>query len=247
MRALLLASMLALLTTPLAGCGTLSIGRGPTELDLVNDGSTEKQGALQRKYELALKDGLFRRPGVDPIEVGVEIGETVAQVATPAYSENAEAYLATSLPAEEAADTGFVAFDRFTHAPTTLGMIYAGTVGIAAAAGAASALAGTADGFTGDDANAMVNGAISGAFAGLMLAVPVGFVFQLTAVPLSSGLAAGDYRKATRAFNKDLTERIKAAATSTPAVAPAAPIASPPASVPPPPPVIDPASAPPSG
>ncbi len=200
--------IVVLLVTHLAGCGTLSIGRGPSEIDLANDGSVEEQARLQRKFELSLQDGMFRRPGVDATEVSAEIGERVAQVATPAYSENAEEYLATSAPAAEIADSGLVAFDRFTHATTTVSLVWAGTVGISAAAGAASALAATADGFTPSDASAMLNGALAGALAGTMLALPVGVLYALTVEPLSSALAAGDYRKATRTFNADLTTRI---------------------------------------
>ncbi len=236
-------AILVLLIVPLAACGTLSIGRGPSDLDLANDGSAEAQAALQRKYELSLQEGMFKRPGADPVEVGAEIGERVAQVATPAYSENAEEYLATSAPAAEIVESGLVAFDRFTHATTTVSMVWAGTVGIAAAAGAASALAASADGFTPSDATAMVNGALAGAFAGTMLAFPVGVVYALTVEPLSSALAAGDYRKATRAFNSDLTARIKAAAKAPP-VAPPAPVSAPAPPAEPPPPAFDPATPP---
>lgn len=234
------------LVTQVAACGTLSIGRGPSDLDLANDGSAEQQSALQRNYELSLQEGMFRRPGADPTEVSAEIGERVAQVATPAYSENAEEYLATSAPAAEISESGLIAFDRFTHATTTVSMIWAGTVGIAAAAGAASALAGTADGFTPSDATAMVNGALAGGLAGTMLALPVGVLYALTVEPLSSALAAGDYRKATRAFNADLTTRIKAAAkTPLPPAAPPTPAASTPAPLEePPPPALDPAAVP---
>lgn len=238
----------------LAGCGTTSIGRGPTDLDLTNDGTPEAQRALQSKYTLAYANGRVTRPGAAPDVVAAEINTRVAEVRAPAYADEVADYLATSSSAEEVTDTAAIGFDRFAHSSTPTTMIFATSVIAGAGVGVASAVdAGRIDAGT---LSAMTWGALNGALAGVILSIPLNIIYLWTVPLVSSAIAAPDYRRGVRTFNADLGARIArgaapvappappASASPLPAEAEAAP---PPAAVPAPPPDApsDPGDAPP--
>ena len=69
---MLLARSIALLCTAAAllsssvGCVTTTLGQGPADQDLQNDGSVEAQLELFRDYEVVYDQRTFRRPGADP-------------------------------------------------------------------------------------------------------------------------------------------------------------------------------------
>jgi hypothetical protein len=203
MRILLTATTLVLLT----GCGTWSIGRGPADIDLVNDGSTEQQKKLRDSYELKYERGMIERPGGDKDEIAKEIGESVAETKTPAYSENAADYLGSSDIASDATDTAVVGFDRFAHSNVPSLGITGGCVLVGAAIGIASTVPNTT-GFDAGTFSVISEGAFGGAVGGLFLAVPIEFIYSLSVPLLSSALASADYKKGVRAFNKDLELRI---------------------------------------
>lgn len=233
MRALASLLSVSLFVLTSAGCGTLSIGRGPTDLDLRNDGSPEAQQALQKKYALAYRPFSIERPGASTDEVAAEIEERVAEVRTPAWSDEAADYLATSAAAEELIDTTPVSFDRFAHGPVPTTMLFVGSVLVGSGLGMASAVnVGSVNAGTAVDVSW---GALNGAVGGMFFAVPLMLVYQLTVPLLSASLASSDYKRAVRTFNKDLEARIvKSADAPKPADAPAA--ASPPMPPMPPPP-----------
>jgi hypothetical protein len=234
MRALATLVSLSLSVLTSVGCGTLSIGRGPTDLDLRNDGSAEAQQALQKKYALAYRPFSIERPGASTDEVAAEIQERVAEVRTAAWSDEAADYLATSVAAEELIDTTPVSFDRFAHGPVPTTMLFVGSVLVGSGLGMASAVnVGSVNGGTVADVSW---GALNGAVGGMFFAVPLMIVYQLTIPLLSASLASSDYKRAVRAFNKDLEVRIVNSAEAhkpAPEVTAPAPLSTPAAQPPP--------------
>ena len=222
MRTLLIALTLA------TGCGTLSIGRAPTELDLANDGSKEQQQRIEKKYALAYDHGMIVRPGATTEDVAAEINEPVEATRTPAFSENAADYLSTSAPADEATDTVVVGFDRFAHSSVPTIVIEIGGILIGSAAAVTATIAQTGASFTPANVGLVSENALSGAFTGFVVALPIEIIYGFTVPVLSSSLASPDYRKGVRAFNKDLAARIQGSGKKAAAPAPTTPTTPPP-------------------
>ncbi len=225
------------------GCGTFSIGRAPSDLDLKNDGTAEQQRALEEKYRLTFRQGYVERPGVTVEFVEAETGLDVEQVITPAWSDEAAEHFAASADAFEATDTALVGFDRFANSGTPPLILQASGVLIGTAVGATLAVvnpiitappAGAAD-----ELAYVSNSAFTGAVAGLCLSLPLVLVYDWTVPALSAALSASDYRRGVKAYNEDLGQRVtKGAPPSTPPPPVAAPPPEPPPSSDEPPPPL---------
>lgn len=233
------------------GCGTFSIGRPPSDLDLKNDGTADSQRALDTKYRLTFRQGNVERPGVTVEMVEKETGLDVEQVITPSWSDEAAEHFASSADAFDATDTALVGFDRFANSGTPPLILQAGGVLVGTAVGATLAIvnplvtappAGAADQLA-----YLSNSAFTGGVTGLLISLPLVVVYDWTVPALSAALSASDYRRGVKAYNADLTKRIAKGApisTAAPVSAPPAPSTSTPPSDEPPPPIGD---LPPSG
>jgi hypothetical protein len=221
------------------GCGTFSIGRPPSDLDLKNDGTPEAQRALDEKYRLTFRQGYLERPGVTVEFVEAETGLDVEQVITPSWSDEAAEHFGMSVAAFEATDTALVGFDRFANSGTPPLILQAGGVLIGTTVGAALAITNpliTAPPAGAADQLAYVsNSAFTGAFAGLLISMPLVVVYDWTVPALSAALSASDYRRGVKAYNQDLAKRIEQGA---PPPSPA-PVSAPVPPLPPPPPTSD--------
>lgn len=225
------ATVLAPVLSLAIGCGTTSIGRGPTDFDLENDGTPAAQQSLHKKYALAYEPFSFKRPGASADIVEAEIQERVASVSTPAWSDEAADYIATSAPADEELESTTVSFDRFAHGPVPTTMLFVGSVLVGAGLGmAAQVNVGAVNGGTVADISW---GALNGAVGGILFSIPLMLVYQLTVPLLSASLASADYKRSVRAFNADLEARIRRGAPKTPPAPP------PPAAAPTPPSPLD--------
>lgn len=209
------------------GCGTTSIGRPPTALDLQNDGSVEAQEALQRKYALAYREGWIERPGALPDVVASEIGVDVDEVRAPAWSDEAADHFAASEKAFEATDTALVGFHRFASSGTPPLIIEAGGVLVGTTIGVVLAIAnGAGNGDATQQVASVSDAAFAGALSGLVVSIPFVIVYDWTVPPLALALAASDYRRGVRAYNDDLAARIAKGATSTAPAPPSAGVSS---------------------
>jgi hypothetical protein len=195
----------------LSGCAVLSLGRRPDEFDLKNDGSEEAQTALFRRYEVVYERGVVRRPGADPVAVAAEVHRPVIDdVASPAWSDDAYNYLATSEEAAELLSDPAVAFDGFAHSGNgELVILGLGTT-VGALGGALSWFIPTTlrDGVTPDEFNGFLLNTGAGFAAGVGLGVVVAAAYTYTVPAMSTPLAAVHYRAAVRAFNDELEQRI---------------------------------------
>lgn len=221
------------------GCVTTGLGRPPADVDLANDGSPYAKAELLDTYSLAYREQTILRPGADPAALGVD------EVSARAASDEAIHYIGSSEAAGAELETAGVAAHRFVENGNLHMLVYAGSaalgLGIAVAASTPSVIASLQD--PGSNQDALYGAAISavvGAIIGMIAAAPLSVVANWTVTPLAQAAADGDYRRAVRTYNRELTERIERAGPGAPAAAPqVAPQAAPPAGqpVPPPPPV----------
>ena len=187
------------------GCAHDTLGAPPTDLDLRNDGAPLARSHLYRTYQVTYGDGRFRRPSSGELTAAAE-------------SDEAANYLNTSLPARAELETGAVAFDRFMHS----GSLYTVTAGVGMSIGLVSGLSATLplayDAMVADRSSApkellgVSKAAGLGALVGVVAAIPVVWLIDLTVNPVVRSVAAADYREAANAFNADLQKRIDKAA-----------------------------------
>ena len=205
-------AVLVLAMGPVAGgCAVSSLGRGPADLELQNDGSDEAQAALVRQYEVVYDRGIIRRPGADPAAVAADIHlPRVDDVSSPAWSDDAYNYLSTSDDAAVVLEHPAVGFDQFAHSGTGEVVILGSGMGIGMVAGALSWFVPTtvADGIDEREQNELYLAVSGGFFAGITLGVIVSAAWTYIVPAISQPFATPMYRKATRAFNDELEERV---------------------------------------
>jgi hypothetical protein len=228
---------LAALVWCTSACRTASLGRAPLDADLTNDGSTEAQAVLLRRYRVAYDAGVIVRPDANLADVSAEAGEEIDEASAAAHTDEAHNYLGTSDAAEQALETAAVGFDRFAQSE---GYLVAGGVPVVVglAVGAVTGFVAAQDAADANEGFAVVSSAMgSGALIGTTLIVPAWLLYSYTVPLLSSRVAAPDYRRAVRLFDADLEARVKAAATAPGPDAPEAPdttMPAPPVGEPPP-------------
>lgn len=208
MRSIALLSLWAALAS---GCAFTALGRGPTDMDLENDGSDDAQSDLVRKYEVVYDRGVFRRPGADPAAVAAEIHVShVDDVSAPAWSDDAFNYLSTSDAAAEIMEDPSVGFDQFAHSGTGETVIIGTGIGAGIVGGAITWFIPTtvADGIN-ETEQAELFYAVTGGFsAGITLGVIVAAAYTYIVPAVSTPFATPLYRKAARAFSEDLEDTI---------------------------------------
>lgn len=199
------------------GCATMALGRPPGDVELQNDGSDDAQSDLVRKYEVVYDRGMLRRPGADPAQVGAEVHvNNVTDVATPAWSDDAYNYLSSSEDAAEVMEHPSIGFDQFAHSGTGEIVILGVGAGSGIVAGAITWFIPTriADGISVAEQADLSYGVVGGFSAGLGLGLIVAAAYTYIVPAVSSPFATPLYRKAARAFNDDLEQRILEAAPS---------------------------------
>ena len=196
------------------GCALNTLGRGPDDLDLKNDGSDEAQPALYRNYEVVYERGILRRPGADPDAVAADIHvDAVDDVSSPAWSDAAYNYLSASDDAAAVLEHPAVAFDEFAHSGNGELVILGLGAGTGLIGGAISWFVPTTvrDGVSAAETNQLALDASAGLFAGMGLGLVVAAAYTYIVPAVTTPMAATQYRAAVRAFNDELDERIAAA------------------------------------
>ena len=185
----------------LAGCTTMSagLGQGPTMQDLENDGASEQQLALYRRYEVVYDSGTFRRPG-----------PTGSSNQVAAWSDEAFNYLSSSDRAGELMESPAIAFDTFAHSgkgeTVLLGTGLTG--GLATGAIAWFIQTTVRDGVSEAEFSDLWTTAGTGLLLGGFLGVIVAGAYTYIVPNVSAPFAVPVYRQAARAFNEDLEEGI---------------------------------------
>jgi hypothetical protein len=185
----------------LAGCTTMSagLGQGPTMQDLENDGASEQQLALYRRYEVVYDSGTFRRPG-----------PTGSSNQAAAWSDEAFNYLSSSDRAGELMESPAIAFDTFAHSgkgeTVLLGTGLTG--GLATGAIAWFIQTTVRDGVSEAEFSDLWTTAGTGLLLGGFLGVIVAGAYTYIVPNVSAPFAVPIYRQAARAFNEDLEEGI---------------------------------------
>lgn len=204
-------ALLLLAAVATSGCAISALGRGPGEIDLQNNGSDDAQNELLRKYEVVYDRGTLRRPGADPVEVGKEINvDNLADVSARAWSDDAFNYLSTSDAAGEVLEDPSIGFDQFAHSGTGEIVIIGTGIGAGIVAGGITWFIPTtvADGISADEqiqlSYAVTGGFSAGAALGFLVAAAYTYIVPAVSTPFATPL----YRKAARAFNEDLEDRI---------------------------------------
>jgi hypothetical protein len=193
------------------GCAINTLGRGPDDIDLKNDGSDEAQAALYRNYEVVYERGMLRRPGADPVAVAADIHvRSVDDVSSPAWSDAAYNYLSVSDDAAEVLEHPSVAFDEFAHSGNGELVIIGVGAGTGLIGGAIAWFVPTTvrDGLSAEETNQLALDASAGLMAGFGLGVVVAAAYTYIVPAVTTPMAASQYRAAVRAFNDDLDERI---------------------------------------
>jgi len=212
------------------GCAHYGIGTPPLETDLVNDGTPQAQRAMVDEYRIESKNGWINRPGGDPKKYNVD--ELKAKVA----SDEATEYLESSERAAKKAQTAAIGFDRTVNSSTfqnaiVLTIVIAGAIGGAVVAIPAVVSAATGPDRTNwDMMNSFGNvgwSMFGGGVGGCLASIPFSLLNFWLIVPLADAMAAADYKKAATAFNKDLEEKVRAAARPTAPAAGSAPALTP--------------------
>ncbi len=185
----------------LAGCTTMSagLGQGPTMQDLENDGASEQQLALYRRYEVVYDSGTFRRPG-----------PTGTSNQAAAWSDEAFNYLSSSERAGALMESPAIAFDTFAHSgkgeTVLLGTGLTG--GLATGAIAWFIQTTVRDGVNDAEFSDLWTTAGTGLLLGGFLGVIVAGAYTYIVPNVSAPFAVPVYRQAARAFNEDLEEGI---------------------------------------
>ena len=198
-----------------SGCAYNTLGRGPDDLDLKNDGTDEAQAALYRNYEVVYERGTLRRPGADPAAVAADIHvDAVDDVSSPAWSDAAYNYLSVSDDAATILEHPAVAFDEFAHSGNGELVILGLGAGTGLIGGAISWFVPTTvrDGVSAAETNQLALDASAGLFAGMGLGLVVAAAYTYIVPAVTTPMAATQYRAAVRAFNDELDERLAAAA-----------------------------------
>jgi hypothetical protein len=199
---------------PAVGCVTTGLGQGPTDQDLENDGSVEQQLELFRTYEVSYDTGTFRRPGADPAAVSEVIHKKVDSVAAVAWSDDAFNYLSSSPRAAEVMEDPAVAFDAFAHSGMGETVLVGTGFGGGLAAGAIAWFINTTvrDGVNDVEMTDLWTTSSTGFFLGGFLGIIVAGAYTYIVPNVSTPFAVPLYRKAARAFNEDLEDRVLAGA-----------------------------------
>jgi hypothetical protein len=199
---------------PAVGCVTTGLGQGPTDQDLANDGSVEQQLELFRAYEVTYDTGTFRRPGADPAAVSEEIHKHVDSVSAVAWSDDAFNYLSSSSRAAEVMEDPAVAFDAFAHSGMGETVLVGTGFGGGLAAGAIAWFINTTvrDGVSDVEMSDLWTTSSTGFFLGGFLGIIVAGAYTYIVPNVSTPFAVPLYRKAARAFNEDLEDRVLDAA-----------------------------------
>lgn len=195
----------------LGGCAFNALGRGPSDLELQNDGSDAAQSELMRQYEVVYDRGIIRRPGADPAAVAADIHvAAVDDVSSPAWSDDAFNYLSTSDAAAEVMEHPAVGFDQFAHSGTGETVIIGTGIGVGIVAGAISWFVPTtvADGISDKEQSELYFATSGGFFAGITLGIIVAAAWTYIMPAMSTPFATPLYRKAARTFNDELEERV---------------------------------------
>lgn len=185
----------------LTGCTTMSagLGQGPTMQDLENDGASDQQLALYRRYEVVYDSGTFRRPG-----------PTGSSNQAAAWSDEAFNYLSSSDRAGELMESPAIAFDTFAHSgkgeTVLLGTGLTG--GLATGAIAWFIQTTVRDGVSEVEFSDLWTTAGTGLLLGGFLGVIVAGAYTYIVPNVSAPFAVPLYRQAARAFNEDLEEGI---------------------------------------
>ena len=217
---MLLTRSIALLCTAAAllsssvGCVTTTLGQGPADQDLQNDGSVEAQLELFRDYEVVYDQRTFRRPGADPAVVAQEVHAPVDRVQATAWSDDAFNYLSSSTSAAEVLEDPAVAFDGFAHSGMGETVLIGVGIGGGLMAGSIAWFSATTvrDGVSDVEANDLATSAFAGLGVGGFLGLIVAGAYTYIVPSVSTPFAVPLYRKAARAFNEDLEDRVLAAA-----------------------------------
>ncbi len=193
------------------GCAFSALGRGPADVELQNDGSDAAQAELMQAYGVVYERGLIRRPGADPAAVAADIHVSrVDDVSSPAWSDDAFNYLSTSDDAAAVLEHPAVGFDQFAHSGTGEVVIIGSGMSIGLVAGAISWFVPTtvADGIDADEQSQLYLATSGGFLAGISLGVIVAAAYTYLVPAVSVPFATPLYRKAARAFNDELEERV---------------------------------------
>lgn len=200
--------------SPAIGCVTTGLGQGPTDQDLANDGSVEQQLELYRAYEVSYDSHTFRRPGADPAAVSAQIHRNVDSVTAVAWSDDAFNYLSSSSRAAEYMEDPAVAFDAFAHSGMGETVLVGTGFGGGLAAGAIAWFINTTvrDGVSNQEMTDLWTTSSTGFFLGGFLGIIVAGAYTYIVPNVSTPFAVPLYRKAARAFNEDLEDRVLAGA-----------------------------------
>ena len=193
------------------GCAINTLGRGPDDVDLKNDGSEEAQAGIYRNYEVVYERGVLRRPGADPAAVAADIHvRSVDDVSSPAWSDAAYNYLSSSDDAAAVLEHPAVAFDEFAHSGNGELVILGLGAGSGLIGGAVTWFVPTTvrDGVSPEETNQLMLDASAGLVAGAGLGLVVAAAYTYIVPAVTTPLAAAQYRAAVRAFNDELDERI---------------------------------------
>ena len=214
---MLFARSIALLCTAAAvvsssvGCVTTTMGQAPTDQDLHNDGSVDEQLDLFRAYEVVYDQGSFHRPGADPEAVAKEVHlSNVDSVQAPAWSDDSFNYLSSSPRAADVLEDPAVAFDGFAHSGMGETVLIGVGIGGGLMAGSIAWFSATTvrDGISDPEANDLYTSATVGLGLGGFLGVLVAGTYAYIVPAVSKPFAVPLYRKAARAFNEDLEDRV---------------------------------------
>ena len=214
---MLFARSIALLCTAAAvvsssvGCVTTTLGQAPTDQDLHNDGSVDEQLDLFRAYEVVYDQGSFHRPGADPEVVAKEVHlSSVDSVQATAWSDDSFNYLSSSPGAADVLEDPAVAFDGFAHSGMGETVLIGVGLGGGLMAGSIAWFSATTvrDGINDAEANDLYTSATVGLSLGGFLGVLVAGTYAYIVPAVSKPFAVPLYRKAARAFNEDLEDRV---------------------------------------
>lgn len=214
---MLFARTIALLCTAAAvvsssvGCVTTTMGQAPTDQDLHNDGSVDEQLDLFRAYEVVYDQGNFHRPGADPEAVAKEVHlSRVDSVQAVAWSDDSFNYLSSSPRAADVLEDPAVAFDGFAHSgmgeTVLIGVGFGG--GLMAGSIAWFSATTVRDGVSDAEVSDLYTSAFAGLGVGGFLGLIVAGAYTYIVPSVSTPFAVPLYRKAARAFNEDLEDRV---------------------------------------
>lgn len=221
---LLAAATTFVVSTLFGGCAiNNALGLAPSDLDLQNDGSDVAQSKLVQQSEVVYERGSIRRPGADPLLIAAELHvASIDDVSAAAWSDDAYNYLSNSDEAAAVLEHPAVGFDQFAHSSTGEAVLLGSGLGLGMVGGAIAWFVPTkvTDGINRKEQGELQLAVGGGIFAGVVLGIISSAAYTYIVPAMSTPFATPIYRKAARAFNEELEQRVVAAGPQGDAPAP---------------------------